>query len=209
MYRPAAYARDETAVLHDFIRERSFAVIAAVVDGSVQFAYVPMVLDSDEGSHGGARFHLARANPLAQIDGSKVLISFMGPDAYVSPDWYATEDLVPTWNYIAIEAAGTARQLNGPALRRLLADLSAEHEKRLLPKRPWTLDKLSQQRLDALLNAIVGFSVVFDTLEGKFKLSQDKKADDVEHVMAALEASTAPTSSALAAAMRRFVRKAS
>ncbi len=209
MYRPAAYARDETAVLHEFIRERSFAVIAAAIDGSVQFAYAPMVLDSTDGSRGGVRFHLARANPLARIDGCRVLITFIGPDAYVSPDWYATEGLVPTWNYIAIEAAGTARQLNDPALRRLLADLSAEHEKRLLPKRPWTLDKLPEQKLDALLNAIVGFSIAFDTLEGKFKLSQDKKAEDFKCVVASLESSTMPASRALAAAMQRFVRKRS
>ena len=35
---------------------------------------------------------------------------FMGPDAYVTPSWYATKretgKVVPTWNYVAVHAYG-------------------------------------------------------------------------------------------------------
>lgn len=203
MYRPGPYVQDDVALLHAIIRERSFAVIAAVTDGEAHFAYAPVVLDA-EGPRGRVRFHLARANPLAKLDGAKIRLSFLGPDTYVSPDWYVSEGLVPTWNYIAIEGSGIARQLDKTALRQLLVDLSAEHEERLRPKEPWRIEKVPEAKLDALLNAIIGFSVDLETLEGKFKLSQDKKAEDFDGVVGALEDAQDASARAVAAAMRRY-----
>ena len=207
MYRPGPYVQDDVKVLHEIIRERSFCLIAAAIDGEAQFAYAPVVVDA-EGPRGRVRFHLAKANPLAKLDGAKVRLSFLGPDAYISPDWYVTEGLVPTWSYIAVEGVGTARQLDTDALRTLLVDLSAAQEERLRPKKPWTIDKVPEARMGALLNAIVGFSVSFETLEGKFKLSQDKKADDLNSVVAALEA-LHDGSGRVAAAMKRYGAKKS
>lgn len=203
MYRPAAYVQDDLEILHDMIRRRSFATITAVVNADVFLAYAPVVLDAGCGRKGTVRFHLARGNPLVRASGSRIRFSFLGPDAYVSPDWYGTEGLVPTWNYVAVEGTGIAHPLDGPSLRQLLIDLSAAHETRLLPKPPWTLDKVPQKRLDTLLAAISGFEVPLETLEGKFKLSQDKKAEDFEGVVAGLRATNEPGSLAVASAMRR------
>jgi transcriptional regulator len=208
MYRPGPYVQDDVGVLHEIIRERSFCLIAAVMAGEAQFAYAPVVIDPD-GPRGRVRFHLARANPLARLDGAPVRLSFLGPDAYISPDWYATEGLVPTWNYIAVEGTGTAQRLDKTALRELLVDLSAAAEGRLRPKKPWTIDKVPEARMATLLNAIEGFSVALDTLEGKFKLSQDKKAEDFDRVVRALEASANAGSQAVAASMRRHGRRSS
>ncbi len=185
MYRPNAFAVDDAAVLHAFIRARPFATLAAVVDGAVQFAYAPVVLAAD----GMARFHLARGNPLVQLaDGAPLRLSFLGANAYVSPDWYASEGMVPTWNYQAVEGQGTLRRLGDSALRTLLSDLSAAAENKLLPKTPWTIDKVPEARMAALLNAIVGFEMRFETLEGKFKLSQDKKPEDFDGALRGLDA---------------------
>jgi transcriptional regulator len=203
MYRPGPYVEDGAPLLHDIIRTRPFALIAAGVGGDIAFAYAPVVVDAD-GERGGVRFHLARANPLAAMEGVKVRLSFLGPDTYISPDWYVSEGLVPTWNYIAIEAAGVARQLDRPALHQLLVDLSAQEEARLSPKTPWTLDKVPVAKREALLNAIVGFSVPFDTLEGKFKLSQDKKSEDFEGAVSALEERDDAHAQEVATAMRLF-----
>lgn len=202
MYRPRPYIQDDIKALHAIIRGRSFGLVAAVIDGTPQFAYAPVVIE-DDGSRGTVRFHLARANPLAQLNNVKVRLSVLGPDTYVSPDWYKTEGLVPTWNYIAVEGAGVMRQLDQPALRQLLVDLSADQEERLRPKKPWTIDKVPEQRMGALLAAIVGFSVAFETLEGKFKLSQDKKPEDFDGVVRMLEASDDAGARAVATAMRK------
>jgi transcriptional regulator len=201
MYRPAAFVVDDVAVLHAAIRMRVFATIAIAHEGRAQFAYAPVVLD-DAGKFGTLRFHLARGNPVVALaDGARLSFSFVGPDAYVSPDWYESQAMVPTWNYIAIEANGIACKLKREELRQLLIDLSQAEEEKLLPKKPWTIDKVPEQRIDALLSAIEGFAVPLETLHGKFKLSQDKKAADIAGVIAALEARGDATSIAMAKAM--------
>jgi transcriptional regulator len=87
-------------------------------------------------------------------------------------------------------------------LRELLVDLSAAAEETLRPKRPWTIDKISEERLAMLFNGIRGFAVTLERLEGKFKLSQDKKPDDVAGVITALEARGDASSLAVARAMK-------
>lgn len=202
MYRPSAYAIDDVAALHAVMREHSFATVVAIVQGRTQFSYTPVVVDSFPPPRGALRFHLARGNPLAELNGEDIRFSFLGPNAYVSPDWYESRAFVPTWNYIAVEAAGTARRLNGDELRELLVDLSAEREGRLRPKPPWTIDKIPEERIAMLLEGIRGFAVTLDTLEGKFKLSQDKKSEDIAGVIAGLESLNDPASRAVASAMR-------
>ena len=202
MYRPRAFAVDDVPALHAAIRDRVFATFAIAQEGRIAFAYAPVVLDAQEG-RGTIRFHLARANPVAALaDGARLSVSFIGPDAYVSPDWYETRTLVPTWNYMAVEGEGIARRLDRDRLLALLTDLSAQEENKLRPKTPWTVDKLPDARREALLNAIDGFALTFETLQGKFKLSQDKGPADFAGVLLGLEARGDAVSKAVAAAMR-------
>ena len=202
MYRPRAFAVDDTKELHAFMRAHPFATLAAVVDGAVQFAYAPVVTNG-----GMARFHLARANKLAALaDGTRLRLSFLGANAYVSPDWYESAAMVPTWNYSVVEGEGVSRRLNEDELRALLVDLSAAEENKLLPKKPWTVDKVPPERMTGLLQAIVGFEVRLETLEGKFKLSQDKKPEDFAGVLRALGDRGDAASLAVAAAMRGAAR---
>jgi len=207
MYRPSAFAVDDVAILHGIIRERVFATIAAIRDGAIAFAHAPVVVDPANGPHGGIRFHLALRNPLAALeDGDRVWMSLQGPDAYVSPDWYKTIVTVPTWNYIAVEGEGAVRRLSRDELRALLVDLSATEEAKLLPKKPWTIDKVPEARTEALMNIIVGFSLPFERFEGKFKLSQDKSSEDIDGVIAGLDACGDAASLAVARAMRKGTR---
>lgn len=202
MYRPRPFAVNEVAVLREFIRARSFATVAVVAADRIHFAYAPVVLDGE--GRGRARFHLTRQNPVSPLaDGALVQFSFLGDDAYISPDWYESKALVPTWNYSVVEAGGIARKLDRAALRALLVDLSAQHEARLLPKPPWLIDKVPQARIEAMLTAIEGFEVPLDRLEGKFKLSQDKNEADQSGAIAGLEARGDAQSIAVARAMRK------
>jgi len=148
---------------------------------------------------------LARANPLAEIgDGAAVTLSVMGPHAYVSPDWYATDGLVPTWNYVAAEGAGRVRRLSATELKRFLAELAAQEESALAPKAEWTMDRVPPKQLDALLQAIVGFELVFETLEGKAKLSQNRSHADARGAISGLEQRGDAASLAVATAMRKL-----
>ena len=204
MYRPLQYAVDESSALHRVIESFPFATIAVATNGKIEFAYAPVVLSAAKGRCGGVRFHLARENPVAQAKGAEFYFSFRGPDAYVSPNWYRSSSMVPTWNYITVEARGHGTVLDEMQLRDLLIDLSAQEEAKLAPKAPWTIDKVPVDRRAALMKAIVGFSVQFDRLEGKFKLSQEKSDADRDGACAALIGRDDPGSMAVAAAMKTF-----
>jgi transcriptional regulator len=204
MYRPSAFAVDDIAIVHDVIRQRVFGTIASVVNGEVALVYAPVVLDASGATFGGIRFHLAVGNPLTKLkDGARVVISMMTSDAYISPDWYAEPMTVPTWNYVAVEGEGAIRRLSREALRQQIVDMSAQEEAKLLPKPPWVVEKVESQRLEALLNGIVGFELRFEQLVGKFKLSQNKTKEDFEGAIAGLEKRGDPASMAIARAMRK------
>jgi transcriptional regulator len=207
MYNPAHFAVSDVRDVHGFIAANSFATVAGTIGGALHFAYAPVVLDVEPAPFGCVRFHLAKANPLAAVpDGTELKLSFLGAHCYVSPDWYENADQVPTWNYTAAEGSGKVRCLNDAGLRKLLSDLTAQEEKILAPKPPWTMGRLSAGRLEQMLPAIIGFELVFETLDGKHKLSQNRARVDALGVIAALEARGDGTSRAVAAAMRKIPR---
>jgi transcriptional regulator len=125
-----------------------------------------------------------------------------GADAYVSPDWYASPDQVPTWLYQSVHLTGTVRQLSDSELAAHLDALSAKFESRLAPKTPWTSSKMTAGRLDAMKKAIVGLVMSVDEVEGSFKLNQHKS--DIDHVAVTTALARQPEAAAqhLASEMR-------
>ena len=93
MYVPRHFSQDDTAVAHDLIRSNVFATRVTEVSGRLDATHVPVVLDAERGELRSLRFHLARANPTvkALAETHEVLMVFSGPNAYISPDWYANE----------------------------------------------------------------------------------------------------------------------
>ena len=158
-----------------FIAAHPFVTIAAAVRGRPFVAQSPVVIRELGDGEIALDFHLSRGNVLAPhvVQGFRAVALATGPDAYVSPDWYGSEEQVPTWNYLSVEAEGSVAPLNDDELIALLDDLSAQEEGRLLPKPPWT-------------RAIIGARLMVDRLEGTFKLSQNKGEADRAGVIAAL-----------------------
>ncbi len=165
-----------------FVAQVSFATIC--VDGPA-VVHAPLVVAGPD----RLLFHVSRSNAAAdKLDRARAVASVLGPDFYVSPDWYGTDDQVPTWNYVVVEAQGPLRRLDECELAALLDDLSADHEKRLAPKTPWTRDKMTPGRFETMLKAIVGYELRIEALRGTRKLGQNKKAEERARVAAALEA---------------------
>ncbi len=137
---------------------------------------------------GNFRFHLARSNRIAaHLDGATVLASAMGPNGYISPDWYAEpHNQVPTWNYVSVEIEGVCAELDREALMQQIDALSALHEARLLPKQPWTMAKVEDAHRDRMLSALRCFELRVTTIRGNRKLSQNKSDADRAGVVAAL-----------------------
>lgn len=174
MHPAAAFAQQDRKALLDFVADRGFAVLAAQGEAGPVTAHAAVIV-----TDGVLRFHLSAANRMvAALDAwPRVVAVASGPDAYVSPDWYAAADQVPTWNYVAAEIEGDARALDRAGAAALLDDLSAHFEARLAPKPPWTRAKMTPARFEALLGGIVAYEVAIERLEGTWKLSQNKPAE--------------------------------
>jgi len=179
MHPAPAFHVEDRAVLLDFLRAHPFVTIAASVGGRPMVAQSPVVIRDLDGEI-ALDFHLSRGNVLTPhlTQGFRAVVLATGLDAYISPDWFEGADQVPTWNYQSVEAEGSAAPLNDEELVALLDDLSAQEEARLLPKKPWTRDKMKPGKFDALLRGIQGGRLFVERLEGTFKLSQNKSDAD-------------------------------
>jgi transcriptional regulator len=165
-----------------FIDEVSFATIC--VDGPA-VVHAPLLVAGPD----RLLFHVSRANPaLPRLEGARAIASVLGPDSYISPDWYESADQVPTWNYLAVETEGPLRRLDLTELPDMLDRLSRLHEERLAPKPPWTRDKMTPGRFDGLVKAIAGFELKIEALRGTRKLGQHKGLEDRQRVGDALAA---------------------
>jgi transcriptional regulator len=188
MHPARAFHVDDRARLLAFLAEHSFVTLCASVGGRPFVAQAPVVV-RDLGADGlFLDFHLSRMNAVAGavVAGFSAVALASGAHAYVSPDWYGTNDQVPTWNYVSVEAEGFVTPLSNVETIQLLDDLSAQEEARLLPKPPWTRDKMTPARFDALLRGIVGARLHVERLEGVFKLGQNKSEAERAGVIAAL-----------------------
>ncbi|MDP1619325.1 FMN-binding negative transcriptional regulator [Phenylobacterium sp.] len=187
MHPAAPFRVGDTEAILAHLAAHPLMAVFAVCEAGHRVAHTPVIPRTD-GEGIALDFHLSRNNALtaAFARGAVALAVSQGPDAYVSPDWYAAADQVPTWNYLSVEAEGEVASLDEVGLVALLDDLSAQEEARLAPKAPWTRHKMSPGRFEAMLAGIQGFRLRPHRLEGTFKLSQNKPADERARVAAAL-----------------------
>lgn len=164
-------------MLADAMRAIGFATL--VTDGLTANP-LPMLLQD-----GVLRGHVARANPVWQAGDGAALAVFLGPHAYISPSWYPskaeTGKAVPTWNYIVVQARGRIRWIqDGEWLRAHVSALSDAHEQ--ARSEPWQISDAPAGYIDALVRGIVGFELAIESLDGKYKLSQNRDARDRDGV---------------------------
>jgi transcriptional regulator len=187
-YVPRHFRIDDREALERFVEANAFGTLVSAGSAGISVSHIPFL--PERGAEGRLRLlgHVARANAHWQEleAAGDVVAIFEGPHAYVSPGWYASHPSVPTWNYAVVHAHGKARLLAPADLASLLDRLSRTYEDGRAA--PWRMDSLPGDYTRKLMEAIVGFEIVVERLEGKFKLSQNRSREDVEGVAAALEA---------------------
>ena len=185
MYIPKHFAHHDQSDLKTVMRTYAFATVFASVDGEPFASHAPVRVDDSAKGVLRIEGHVASANPHSRaLDGARVMVVFHGPHTYVSPTLYRSAGRVPTWNYIAVHATGVARSIDDLAAKHaLLTRLIDDHE----PSFNATFAQFDARHRDALLSAITGFDIVVDKLEGKFKLGQNRLADNVPGMQAAHE----------------------
>jgi transcriptional regulator len=189
MYAPKHFAESDPAVLRKAVRRiRAGQLITAGSDG-LEASFIPLLISDDVGTVTG---HLAKANSQWKRADLSVpaLVTWVGPDAYVSPSYYPSKQehgrVVPTWNFITIQAEGMLSFHEDDDWKRCHVEALTNFHEEALPA-PWSVDDAPSEFIDGLLNSIVGFELCVTSIEGKWKLSQNRPEADVAGVILGLE----------------------
>jgi len=192
MYLPKHFSVDDPALLAQLIAEYPLATIVGSLENQLEINHLPLMLSSDRTKLYG---HIARVNPLVKVAGSSntsVTAIFNGPQAYVTPAWYPskkeTGKVVPTWNYAVVHAQGNIKLIEDVQwLRSHVAQMTNIHEPTYQSN--WKLDDAPEDYVQTMLKAIIGIEIEVKSLVGKFKLSQNRPAQDYAAVVETIEKS--------------------
>ena len=206
MYLPNHFAQTDTAQLHALIRAYPLANLVTLNmpsndpntshHPSINANLIPFYLDTNQGKNGVLRAHVARANPICKNvdDNVDALVIFQSVDAYISPSFYPSKQqhskVVPTWNYATVQASGKMRIVDDRAwLLDLVTLLTQTHEQNYPDKTgtPWQVTDAPADYIEQMLNAIIGIEIEITELVGKWKVSQNRSAEDRAGVKAGLE----------------------
>jgi transcriptional regulator len=209
MYVPPHFAENRAEILQAAIRESGLATLVTLGSDGIEASHVPMLLDAAPGALGTLHGHVAKANPQWRraVAGVAALAIFLGPDAYVTPSWYATKratgKVVPTWNYVAIHAYGELSFFDDPdRLLNLVTRLTEGREARR--EEPWAVTDAPADFIRGQLKGIVGFELPIARLEGKWKMSQNRPAEDRAGVIGGLTREGGPDEAAVAGIMTKL-----
>ncbi|HEU4329810.1 MAG TPA: FMN-binding negative transcriptional regulator [Lapillicoccus sp.] len=207
MYVPHHFALEDLDEIRSLVRDVHVGQLVTVgPDGVPDATLLPVLWEDDE-----VVVHLARANEHWRriADGSPGLVVVTGPDAYITPRWYASKRehgrVVPTWNYSVV-------QLSGPVtvhddvdwLREAVTRLTTRHEGRSADGEPWHVGDAPERFVSGQLRAIIGVSLAVTHVEAKAKLSQNRSAEDQAGVVDGLVDSADLGASAVREAMVRI-----
>lgn len=207
MHIPEVFRQNQQAQLHALMRSAPLAVLLNHSAAGLQASHLPLLLVAEEGQHGTLYGHFARANPhwRSFAEHGTALAVFSGADGYISPSWYPSKaehgKAVPTWNYQSVHAHGQLELFDdSERLHDLLTRQTAEHEN---PRaQPWTLDEAPADYIASMLRGVVGFALPIQRLEGQWKLSQNRNANDRAGVQQGLAACPHSRERELAALIR-------
>jgi len=212
MYRPKHFEERDTGVLHALIRSHPLGAWVTTVDGMLEVNHIPFLLDEARGEHGTLIGHVARANPVWRTFSSTIesVVIFQGPQAYITPSWYASKrehgKAVPTWNYAVVHAHGIPRVIEDKAW--LLAHVTALSDSHESSRRDrWSVSDAPADYIDTMLKAIVGIEIPVATLAGKWKTSQNRSLPDKLGTTAGLRERGDETALAMAALVEHHVNQ--
>ncbi len=183
MYQPPQFREDRLEIQHELIRAHPLGLLVSAGPRGLMANQIPFLIDPGSPELGTLRCHLARANEqwreLAVVD--ECMVVFQGPQAYVTPSWYATTrdtgKVVPTWNYVTVHAWGHPRVIDDTTwLRKQIDDLT--HSRERSRSAPWKVDDAPADFIASQIKGIVGVEIPISRIEGKWKVSQNRPEPD-------------------------------
>lgn len=169
MYNPPHFRVDDISRIVELIRSQNFALIISSGTEGLNASSVPVMVNDGCTAITG---HIARANPFwKNLDDREVLVVFQGPNHYISPPWYGEETAVPTWNYAVVHVRGIFHAISDDDTAMGIIDQLVDfHESKI--GQEWKAD-WSRESYRKRLQGLVAFEIRVDSVEAKWKLSQD------------------------------------
>jgi transcriptional regulator len=194
MYIPPLNRVEDRQAINAFIYAHGFATVITNGGGKTMASHLPVLFDQETNV---LRSHMARANEQWKqfASGDEVLCVFHGPHAYISPSWYEQGHTVPTWNYAVVHVYGKPSIVDETQLKQIVLDTTTKYESSM--PQPWKIP-LSEKEIGQMLKAIVGFKIHIVRVEAKFKLGQNRSAEDQEKMLRNLQSGLDDESRALA-----------
>ncbi len=205
MYNPPSFNESRLEVQHALIKAFPLGLLITAVDARPEASPLPFTLNAEPEGLGVLQTHCSRANTHWQaIDGADALVVFQGADSYITPAWYASKQehgkVVPTWNYATVQARGTVRIIHDTEwLRTQVERLTHDHE--AAREHAWQVTDAPAAYIEAHLKGIVGIEIVIASIEGKWKVSQNRSEADRHGVATGLDAAGQPDAADL---VRRY-----
>jgi len=192
MYLPAQFEETRSEVLQALMREHPFATLVTASADGIVANHIPMEYDPEPAPFGRLVGHVARANPVwREVAEHEALAIFQGPQAYISPAWYPSKQehgkVVPTWNYAVVHVRGPLRIIEEPQQLRAIVEKLTNHHEAGRPQ-PWQVTDAPPDYIEPMLKAIVGIEMSITKIVGKWKVSQNRSADDRVGVISGLTA---------------------
>jgi transcriptional regulator len=206
MYIRADHQLPDLADQHALIQAHPLGAWVLPTAEGLEANHIPFVLDPSRGPCGTLVGHVARANGVwrALQPNRPSIVVFQGPQHYITPSWYPSKaehgQVVPTWNYLAVHAHGTARVVDEPAALLALLHRLTDAQEGQRPA-PWRVDDAPAPFIEGLMRAIVGIEIPIDRLEGKRKASQDETSPDHRGTVQGLLGEGSQAAQAMAQAM--------
>ncbi|MBY0574302.1 MAG: FMN-binding negative transcriptional regulator [Undibacterium sp.] len=210
MYTPKHFSEPDLEVMSALIQNYPLGTLITVEEDGINANHLPFefIAPAQDTPFGSLRAHIARGNPLWKNLNSaqEVLVIFQGPSAYITPAWYEEKKLsgkvVPTYNYAVVHAHGKLQIMDDAQwLLRHLQSLTQQHESQ--QANPWQVSDAPDDYLQKMMTAIIGIEIPVTQLNGKWKTSQNRPAQDRSNIAAGLRLNDDTTSHAMAALVSR------
>lgn len=202
MYTPFSFVEKHLSKLHSCIEENSFATLVTTDSTGPVVSHLPLLLDRDAGPNGTLIGHMAKANSQwRDIKNADALAIFHGPHAYVSPGWLDEQNVVPTWNYVAVHATGKVKLVEDQTEMLDIVRRYVNFYESSMPE-PWQLESADPEFIEKLLDAIVGFTIEIESIEGKWKLNQNHPEERRQRIIDGLQSRPGEDNSQIAELMQ-------
>ena len=197
MHIPRQFVQSDIAVMHALIRTYPLGTLITRASDGVSVNHLPMHLSADTRPFGLLSGHVPRVNPVWRqaAEALDATVVFQGPQAYITPSWYASKKqhgkVVPTWNYTAVHAHGRLRFINDARWLRMHLEMLTDQLEAPSDDR-WSVSDAPADFTDKQLDHLVGIEIQVSRLEGKWKVSQNRSAHDRQGVADGLRARGGP-----------------